>query len=180
MQLHILEEEKDRFYEQLQTEVEGLSHHDLVIVMGDLNAKVGNNNSFYNREMGTHSCGVMNENWERLADFCALNNLVIGGTLFYHHDIHKLTWYLPNNRDGNQIDHLLICGKWRRSLQNVRVRRGADVCSDHQLVVPNVKLKLKRQNTENKTIRKYNVDRLAEAGTKTNFSLELRNRFQAL
>ena len=42
------EEEKDRFYEQLQTEVEDLSHHDLVIVMGDLNAKVGNNNSFHN------------------------------------------------------------------------------------------------------------------------------------
>ena len=114
------EEEKDRFYEQLQTEVEDLSHHDLVIVMGDLNAKVGNNNSFYNREMGTHS-----------TDFCALNNPVIGGTLFDHCDIHKLTWYSPNNKDRNQIDHLLIYGKWRRSLQDVRVRRGADVDSEH-------------------------------------------------
>ena len=44
---------------------------------------------FYNREMGTHSCGVMNENGERLADFCALNNLVIGGTLFDHRDMNS-------------------------------------------------------------------------------------------
>ena len=51
---------------------------------------------------------------------------------------------------------------------------------DHQLVVANVKLKLKRLNIENKTIRKYNVDRLAEAGTRINFLLGLRNRFQAL
>ena len=48
----------------------------------------------------------------------------------------------------------------------------ADIGSDHKPVVANVKLKLKRQNIENKTIRKYNVDRLAEAGRRINFSLD--------
>ena len=51
--------------------------------------------------IGKHGCGVMNENGERLADLCGLNNLVIGGTIFPHKDIHKKTWISQNGRDQN-------------------------------------------------------------------------------
>ena len=43
--------------------------------------------------------------------------------LFSHKDIHKISWNSPNRCDKSQIDHLLINGKWRRSLKDVRVRR---------------------------------------------------------
>ena len=48
----------------------------------------------------------------------------------------------------NQIDHVCICKKFRRSLLDVRVKRGADVASDHHLLVARMKLKLKRHYTE--------------------------------
>ena len=105
-------ETKELFYEQLEAEVKSVPLHDLMIIMGDLNAKVGQDNSGYERTMGTHGY-VKNENGERLVEFCSSNNLVIGGTLFPHREIHKLTWYSPNDRDRNQIDHLLINAKWR-------------------------------------------------------------------
>ena len=63
----------------------------------------------------------------RLIDFFGINNFVI---LLAHKETHKLTWISPNQRDKKQIDHLLISGKWRRSLQDVRFRRGADVGSN--------------------------------------------------
>ena len=44
--------------------------------------------------------------------------------------------------DKSQIDHLLNNRKWRRSLQDVRVRRGADAGTDHHLVTAMVQLKL--------------------------------------
>ena len=85
---------------------------------------------------------------ERLIYFCGLNNFVIGGNLFAHKVLHKLTWISSNQRDKNQIiDHLLISGKWRRPLQDVRARRGVDVGSDHHLVVEHIKLELKRTGT---------------------------------
>ena len=51
--------------------------------------------------MGQHGLGRMNENGERLVPFCGNNDLVIGGSLFKHRDIHKITWTSPNARDQN-------------------------------------------------------------------------------
>jgi len=41
--------------------------------------------------MGQHGCRTIYDNGEWLIDFCGLNSLVIGGTLFAHKEIHKLT-----------------------------------------------------------------------------------------
>lgn len=92
--------------------------------MGNLNAKVGSENAGYERVMGRHGCGSMNENGEYFTEFCGNNSLVIGGTLFQHQEIYKLTWVSPGGRDKNQINHIAINGKWKRSIQDVRVKRG--------------------------------------------------------
>ena len=42
----------------------------------------------------------------------------------------------------NQIDHVIINSKWLSSLLDVRVKRGADINSDHHLVVGSVRLKV--------------------------------------
>ena len=47
--------------------------YDVIIIMGDMNAKVGDDN------LGSHGCGTINNNCERLVDFCADNSMVIGG-----------------------------------------------------------------------------------------------------
>lgn len=47
-----------------------------------------------------------------------------------------------DGKTSNQIDHVIIDGKWRRSLQDFGVCRGADIFSDHHLVQATVKLKL--------------------------------------
>lgn len=64
--------------------------------MGDMNAKVGCDNLGREFTMGKESIGEMNGNGEHFADFCGLNDLVIGGTIFPHRTIHKITWKSPN------------------------------------------------------------------------------------
>ncbi len=154
------EEAKYAFYEQLQAELEGSPRHDLKIIMGNLNAKVGNKNTNYERAMGNEGCGTKNENGKRLLELCTTYDLIIGGTIFPHHYIHKLTWCSPNGIDKNQIDHLIINGTWRRSLLNVRVRRGADISSDHHLVTAVLKLKLRRTGRREIGRPHFNVGRL--------------------
>lgn len=174
------DEDKDDFYEQLTSELEKAPRHDTKIIMGDLNAKIGCNNSTYERAMGKEGCGVMNENGERLVEFCLSNDLVIGGSLFPHKTIHKLTWYSPNGRDKNQIDHLLINRMWRGSLLDVKVRRSADVGSDHQLVTADIRVKLRAvENTRNMRQR-YDIDKLKDPNTSKSFTISLKNKFQVL
>ena len=174
------DESKDDFYSQLQTEVEKAPRHDLLVVMGDLNAKVGSDNTNCERVMGKHGVGIRNDNGERLVELCAINNLVIGGTLFTHRDIHKLTWISPNGRDRNQIDHLMINGMWRRSLLDVRTKRSADVGSDHHLVTALIQMKLKKTEPRRITQTRFDIQRLGDNVVRTAFISDLRNRFQVL
>lgn len=75
-----LEETKGEFYNRLQSVVENCKERDVTIMIGDLNAKTGKYNTGYDDVMGQHGLGQMNENGERLANFCACNKLVTGST----------------------------------------------------------------------------------------------------
>ncbi|VDO79026.1 unnamed protein product [Schistosoma margrebowiei] len=134
---------KDQFYERLQSIIEKCPRKDLTILMGDLYAKVGIDNIGYEDIMGRHGLCERNENGERFASLYAFNKLVIGGTIFPHKRIHKATWISPDHTTANQIDHICINKNFRRTMEGVRTRRGADIASDHHLVVANLKLKLK-------------------------------------
>jgi hypothetical protein len=64
----------------------------------DLNAKVGSINVGKEQVMGKQGCGIINDNGNRLVNFWEENNLVIGGTMFNHKGIYKLTWTSPIER----------------------------------------------------------------------------------
>ena len=112
----------------------------------------------------------------RFAEFCLENDCVIGGTIFPH----KTTWNSPDGKTTNQIDHIAVNGKWRRSLQDVRVYRGADVNSDHHLLVANIKLKLRKVTSNEPLRRQLDVSNLKCPEISRQFTIELRNRFAVL
>ena len=171
---------KGEFYNKLRTLLDELPRKDINILMGDLNAKIGSDNRGYSEIMGTHGLGQMNENGELFAGLCADYSLVIGGSIYPHQRIHKATWRSPDLKTENQIDHICINQRFRRSMQNVRVFRGADVASDHHLVVTEVRMKLKKEWSSGSTRKRYNVDFLKDKRIAEEFSLTLSNRFQAL
>ena len=174
------EEDKDSFYTMLQGVIDKLPRKDVNIVMGDANAKVGQDNTGYENIMGRNGLGEMNENGERFANFCSFNNLVIGGTVFPHKRIHKATWVSPDGVTENQIDHVCISQRFRRSLEDVKVQRGADVGSDHHLLLAKVKLHLKRHGNRTEPKRKRYQVSLLEGDKGREFQIQLRNRFQVL
>ncbi|XP_058443820.1 craniofacial development protein 2-like [Malaya genurostris] len=77
-------QDKKNFYSQLNATVDRIPKGDIMICMGDFNAKNGFDNSNYERIMGRHGLGEMSENGELFAVFCGNNDMVIGESLFPH------------------------------------------------------------------------------------------------
>ena len=123
----------------------------------------------------------MDNSGERLLEFCTTYDLFIGGTLFPHRENNKLTWCSPNGRDKNPFDHLMIDGRWRGSLQDVIVSRGADVGNDRHLVTVTLKLKLRRKRPGKARQQQFDIKKkLKEPRAKSTVTPQLKNKFQAL
>jgi len=74
-----------------------------------------------------------------------------------------MTWVSPDHKTENQIDHVAIGQKWSRSLQDVRNKRGADIGSDHHLVVAKFKMKIQAYKSRTEQLRKrYDVSKLKD------------------
>ena len=58
------------------------NRNDILLITGDLNAKVGKGTSEEREVLGQHGAGDRNKNEERLCEFCEMNSLVITGTIF--------------------------------------------------------------------------------------------------
>ena len=166
------EQVKNEFYTRLQDILDKRNTHDMLIITGDMNAKVGADNRDYERLMGKHSLGRRNDNGERLCEMSDMNELVITGTLFPHRKIHKATWTSPDGTTRNQIDHILISRRFKNSVKDTRVFRSADIGSDHQLRL--------RSQPKDKDRVKYDTAKLKNEDTRKVFDIALKNRYQVL
>ncbi|XP_078381429.1 uncharacterized protein LOC144664193 [Oculina patagonica] len=70
------EAQKDVFYDQLQQAVQEVPSHDVLCVIGDFNAHVGNDNEGREKIMGKNGCGNINDNGRRLCDLKGKNSLL--------------------------------------------------------------------------------------------------------
>ena len=77
------EAEVEWFYEDLQDLLELTPKNDILFIIGDWNAKVGNQETL--GVTGKFGLRVQNEAGQRLIDFCQENALVIANTLFQQH-----------------------------------------------------------------------------------------------
>ncbi|XP_043062733.1 craniofacial development protein 2-like [Drosophila yakuba] len=107
---------KDDFYIAFTATLSKTRQGDINILVRDFYAKEGPNNTGLRSVMGQQGTGTRNDNEERLAELCQLFQLVIGGTIFPHKDVHKYSWTSPSGNTRNQIGHICISTKWRHSL----------------------------------------------------------------
>ena len=116
---------------------------EIVCVLGDLNARVGNN--IVQGVIGDYGVPGRNENGEWMVDWCMQYEMAVCNTFFKKRDVHKYTWVRKVRGEiveSALMDYMCISGKYKSRVTDVNVLRAAgDVQSDHHLVVCKVKVK---------------------------------------
>ena len=153
---------------------DGCPRRDVKIVIGDMNAQVGRE-AMYRPVIGPNSLHIAsNDNGQRCVNFAASRGMVVRSTFFPRKDIHKATWRSPNQRTQNQIDHVLIDGKFFSDIINVRTYRSANIDSDHYLVAVCMRSKLSTvYNTRRSRTPRLNIERLYDAGVAQDYAQQL-------
>ena len=130
------EEERELFWNELTRRVDGLSRRNYVVVLGDLNARVGAGE--VEGVVGKYGVPGENGSGERLLDMCVEQELVIGNSFFKKKGINKYTWIrVANGRviERALLDYVLITKTMVGRLKYAHAFRGvAAGMSDHFLV----------------------------------------------
>ena len=84
------EEEIEKFWSWLSECVESFGRTDSVVVLGDLNSRVGN--EVIEGIVGEHRVPGRNESGERSLEMCAQQELVVGNSWLKKNYLYKYTW----------------------------------------------------------------------------------------
>ena len=130
------EEEREQFWTDLSECIESFGGHFNVVVLGDLNARVGD--EMVENVIGRYGVPGRNDSGENLIGLCMEQELVVGNSLFKKRDIHKYTWVRMAHGamvERALMDFVLISRRVVKRLLDVRVLRGeGGGVSDHLLV----------------------------------------------
>ena len=133
---------------------------DMLLIMGEFNARVGNDMLAWRGPLGRFVPTEQNGNGVKLLDFCALNDLAITNTLFQHRACHQYTWFHPAqpSNAGHMLDYVLVNQMFKSSILDTRVYRKTHLQSDHRLVITKVRFKLKAKRRRMQRDPRYQVD----------------------
>lgn len=132
--------DKEAFYSDLQRVIDrSRDKGRLVVLCGDFNARTGRDYRTSFGVMGPHGGEIVkNENGQRLIDFCVDNNLLVGNSFYPHKGAHKITF---SSAVGNSvIDYFIYDREIRQYFRDVKVIRGAEIGTDHLLLVADTKI----------------------------------------
>ena len=152
----------EEFYKNRETIADSPKKY-LFIIQGDWNATFGKQ-AQRNGCVGRFGIGDMNDRVQKLLEFAERYKFIIGNTLHMHNNSRITKWHSPNELVHLQIEYVRTHQRFKSSIIRISSRTypSSDINSDHDLVICNLRLKL-RSNKRQKTSRLlFNINRLMD------------------
>nr|VZI46841.1 unnamed protein product [Spirometra erinaceieuropaei] len=173
---------RDKFYEDLHALLATVSKADKLIVLGDFNARVGTDHTAWRGVLGPHGLHGSNDNGLLLLRTCAEHRLILTNTFFCLLQREKAPWRHPRSRQWHLLDYVLVRRRDQRDVLVTKAIAGADVCTDHRLVISKmcIRLQPRRRPQVKRPPGKLNVALLSLPAHHLHFSNELAQRLDNL
>ena len=177
------DDDVEYFYEELQKVLDKTPKKDILVVQGDWNAKIGEEACKDWKGTCGHHCNTKsNDRGRRLLEFASCNDLVVANTFGPHKTSRKITWHSPGGKTLNQIDYIMVKKLFKTSVNIAKTRSfpGADIGSDHELVIMTFKLHLKRAKKQCNTRIRFDLEKLKDPEVAEIFKAKIGGKFAAL
>ncbi|XP_055378335.1 craniofacial development protein 2-like [Condylostylus longicornis] len=165
----------ESFYSEISELLKLTKRHEMNIIMGDFNAKIGTGK--VENIVRPFALGTRNDRGERLIQFCQEEDYKITNTWFSLPPRRLYTWKSPQDTTGNivrnQIDFILINKRFSTSVKSVSTYPGADVPSDHNLLLAKFKIKLTVTRPQQPRKKQLDLDKLQNSETGAQTALEI-------
>eukprot|EP00666_Eupelagonemidae_sp_cell4sb_P017813 gene17813-biopygen28209 len=180
-------DERIRFWQALEQCVTSVPKHDVLTLLGDSNASVGEARA--EGVTGMHGVGKCNNAGVELLDWCSnLDLRIMNGFFRKGRDVPQ-TWRPPASppgpwEHGLTIDHCITRSRDAAAVTDVDVREPPEYNSDHRMLVVAVtplrgqgawQRKMQRRNC----IERFNVNALRDSGTRREFAHSIRAMLEA-
>ena len=118
----------------------------------------------------------------RLLELATFNNLVLTNTLGPHKPSRRWTWHSPDGKHHNQIDYILVEKRFRSGVNIHRTRSfpGADIGSDHNLVMMTFQVRLKKTRKPNQPRLRFDLEKLRDPDVACTFPATIAGKFAPL
>ncbi|XP_013140606.1 PREDICTED: uncharacterized protein LOC106104958 [Papilio polytes] len=168
------DQEVQDFYSEVEQLLKLTKKHEVNLVMGDMNAKVGNVE--VQGVTGKFGLGTRNERGETFVQFCQERDLVVMNTFYQLPPRRLYTWTSPRHSPQhvirNQIDYITINKRFRNSIKNTKTYPGADIGSDHNPLIATISCILKK--IKKKTVNfKSDITKFNDTDTKAKIKVEI-------
>ena len=134
-------------------------------MQGDWNPKIGEDSSKNWKETCDQYCNPeTSERGLRLLEFASYNNQKVANTFGPHKPSRHWTWHSPGGDYHNQIDYITVKLRFQSSVNIAKTRSfpGADIGSDHELVMMTFRLLLQRMKNQGNVRIRFSLEKLKD------------------
>ena len=120
-------------WEHMDSEMQGVTRSERMVVAGDLNGHVGIDRAGYNNVHGGHGLDVVNEEGIQVLDFATAYEMRIMNTFYLKRRNHLVTY--NSGGKGNQIDYIMLRNEYAKECTNCKVLPQEAVTTQHRVLV---------------------------------------------
>ncbi|XP_033105074.1 uncharacterized protein LOC117107484 [Anneissia japonica] len=127
------------------------------------------------------SVDILNSSGEFLLTLCTEHQLAITNTFFNHKPAHKNSWMHPRSKHWRLIDYIIIRQRDLVDILDTRAMRGANCSTDHIMIRPITKFKVRRKMMRGKKSNyKLNISRIKDRQVQENLEKTLTERLDTI